>query len=182
MQTETYQMALKATQDHHARKKTFGGRFLFRYAERVKQVIDEHQCRTMLDYGCGKGVQYQKTMASGLMLKDYFGLEQIAMYDPGLPQFSTLPDGQFDIVVATQVLCWIPVADIPWVVDLLYERANKAVFVGEQVRYPKKQMMKAIEDQMPFRWTVDDWKAALARPDVDKAMYLQAGNEMIRVQ
>lgn len=189
MKSDLYDRVLANTQKHHATSKTFSGRFLFRYAERIKRLVDELGCETMLDYGCGKGVQYRRPMESGQMLEDFFGMRgRIAKYDPGLPEVAKLPDGEFDIVICTQVLCWIPKADIPWVVDLLCDRARKAVFIGERIRAPKKTINAGMEEHMPYNWSLDNWKEALARTDVCIApgqplpIWLGTDKEMIRIQ
>src|SRR6185369_14722264 len=114
-----YHRALDATRKHHREHKTFSGRFLFRYVYDVKAIIDELGCKTMLDYGCGKGVQYEQPMDNGMMIPDYLGVE-VTKFDPGVPRFNVEPQGKFDIVICTQVLGSIPVAGLPWVVDRLY--------------------------------------------------------------
>ncbi len=159
-----YFAALEATQEHHARSKTFDGRFLLRYRKEIKAIIDEFGIRTMLDYGCGKGRQWRDPINDeGLMLADYFGVD-VTKYDPAWPDFAAEPVGKFDIVVCTQVLGSIPIGDLPWAVNRLYSFAEKAVFVGENLGPVKKVIHDHMKAEMPHGWDHDQWAAAVKHP------------------
>ena len=63
-----------------------------------KDIIDffnKHSCKTVLDFGCGKGKLIEVLNNSGFECKGY---------DPALPQFETFPSESFDAVVCTDVL------------------------------------------------------------------------------
>lgn len=163
-----YHEALRATQVFHATNKTFTGKFLFRYAPDVQALMRDYGCKTMLDYGCGKGRQWTEPMEDGAfpMLADYFGLreEDIFKYDPGLPQFSREPSGKWDIVVCTQVLGSVPIQDLPWVVDRLYGFANKVVYVAERLTQKvKKQHHAHMAGEMPHGWSHTQWADVIRR-------------------
>jgi hypothetical protein len=61
---------------------------------------------------------------------DYWGVDEIACYDPGYPLFSMLPDGMFDGVVSTDVLEHCPEEDIPWIVAEIFGYAERFVFAN----------------------------------------------------
>lgn len=61
--------------------------------EYFKTQIRQNKLETVLDWGCGKG----------LLGEALEGLK-VTNYDPGVPEFSTVPEGTFDLVVATHVL------------------------------------------------------------------------------
>lgn len=167
-----YHRALEATRQHHAKHKTFSGRFLFRYVDQIKPIIERHGCKTMLDYGCGKGIQYEQPMDSGVMIKDFLGVD-ITLFDPGVPEFSKEPQGKFDLVIMTQALGSVPKSGIPYVVDRLYGFATKAIYVAERLKPVKKMLHKHMDDAMPRDWKHDDWANALRRPNSPVACYLR---------
>lgn len=167
-----YEHALRATRRHHARHKTFSGRFLVRYIDDVKAIVETHGCKTMLDYGCGKGVQYEQPLANGQFILEFLGVE-VTKYDPGVPQFAVEPVGKFDIVICTQVIGSIPLSAQEWFVDRLYGFASKAVYVGERCgRKVKKQIHTHMASAMPQMWTHEQWAAILRRPGSPIACYL----------
>lgn len=158
--SDSYYQALQATQHLHATTKKFNGRFLLRYAEEVEALIREFDCKTLLDYGCGKGVQWERPMPEGGFLAERLGVK-VTKYDPGWPPFAAEPQGQFDIVVCTQVLGSIPIVDLPWILERIYGFASKAVYIGERIKPLRKQHLAHMADQMPHEWPHDRWAEAL---------------------
>lgn len=171
-----YHEALRASTEFHATHKTFNGRFFLRYIDDVRKVIDDFECRTLLDYGCGKGKQWEAILppenadenwephagSPGMCAADYLGVK-VTKYDPAYPPFAAEPQGKFDIVVCTQVLGSIPIIDLPWAVDRLYAFANDAVFVGERLGPVKKLVHAHMRAEMPYEWTRDQWEGVLRR-------------------
>lgn len=162
-----YRAALEATKTFHQTHKTFSGRFLLRYAPEIKKVIDEFDCKTMLDFGCGKGRQWKEPLDPEadppVMMVDYLGVKP-TLYDPGWPEYAAEPKGKFDIVVCTQVLGSIPIIDLPWVVNRLHSFAIKVVFVGESLGVCKKIHLNHMRGEMPFEYTHEDWAKVLRHP------------------
>ena len=65
---------------------------------RCPEVIEKYQPKTVLDFGCGQG---------GLIrdLSEMYPDIEFVGYDPGVPQFSQLPeDRQFDLIVSFDVI------------------------------------------------------------------------------
>lgn len=155
--SEYYNESVKRGAQFQAENKSWDGKDALRYHRPIKDVVDLHQCKTLLDYGCGKGTQWS-TPAKFLhidspenepmaMFKDYLGLDSVYRYDPCLPEVATLPpaDQKFDIVICTQVLTYIPDDDLQWVKKLLQQHTGKACFIGMHNIPPKgkKQIHKA---------------------------------------
>lgn len=162
--TKAYRQALRASQRLHARSKKFNGRFLFRYLSALEPLAAEVEAKTLLDYGCGKGVQWERETDNGQLLADRLGVE-VTKYDPAWPPFAANPEGQFDLVVCTQVLGSIPVTDLPWVIDRLYGFARKAVLVGERIKPVRKLVHAHMKDEMPHGWSHAQWAEVLrSRP------------------
>ncbi len=114
---------------------TFPGKSLPPQAGHIKRLIDSTGARTILDYGSGKGQQYQPlpfTDPGGtvhLGIRAWWGVE-VRCYDPGYPPYAVLPEGKFDGVISTDVLEHCPEEDMPWIVGELFGYATKFVFAN----------------------------------------------------
>lgn len=73
-----------------------------RHAGVVRALIEEHQIRSVLDFGCGRG-----TLGNHVMGRDKH-LKPLAIrwvdYDPAIPGKDVLPDDHVDMVVSTHSL------------------------------------------------------------------------------
>ncbi|MGB0818370.1 MAG: methyltransferase domain-containing protein [Candidatus Puniceispirillaceae bacterium] len=67
-----------------------------RFYERARELVAEHKPRSLLDYGCGKGVLVS-------MLNQSFPQLVTDLYDPGVPEFDHDPVPA-DMVTCTDVL------------------------------------------------------------------------------
>jgi hypothetical protein len=52
------------------------------------------------------------------------------LYDPGVPEYDTLPEGIFDGVYSTDVMEHIPKEQIPETFETIFEKAEKFVFLA----------------------------------------------------
>lgn len=130
---------------------TFPGQSLPPQAKRIKGLIDATQARRILEYGSGKGMQYQ---ARDIALPDvpgkwpsiqsYWAVEAIQCYDPAYAPFSELPRGAFDGVVSTDVQ-HCPEEDVPWIIDEIFSYARKFVFMNVAC-YPAKKRLPTGEN------------------------------------
>jgi hypothetical protein len=64
-----------------------------KFADRVRELIQIHQPKTLLDYGAGK--RLLRTAIEGV---------EITEYDPCVPEISARPEGVFDMVCCLDVL------------------------------------------------------------------------------
>lgn len=171
--TAAYELALKEAKAHHAESKTYSGKFLRPHAPAIKAIIDRLNVRSILDYGCGKGAQYQwrshgpgASIPEGMTLEQFWGVD-VRKYDPAWPPFATPPDPQerFDLVICTHTLGSIPLVDLMgWVVPLIYLRARKAVYIAEKLGPVGKQVF-SFPDTMPRDFTRAHWRSLLSGLD-----------------
>tara|TARA_Y100001970_G_scaffold283604_1_gene399212 strand:- start:33357 stop:34019 length:663 start_codon:yes stop_codon:yes gene_type:complete len=110
----------------------YNGKATMVFAKIIKKIIEANKINNVLDYGSGKGDRYFK--------KSYFGNEEYpplnefwniepTLYDPGVPH----PKPQkkdFDMVISIDVLEHIPLDDLGWVINEIFDFANKIVFIN----------------------------------------------------
>ena len=114
---------------------TFPGTSLLPHLRDIKKLIGETGARTLLDYGCGKALQYrpQRLALPGVdgewdSVAEYWDVDAVSYYDPGYPPHDQLPDKRSDGVICTDVLEHCPEPDITWIVDEIFSFADKFVF------------------------------------------------------
>ena len=113
---------------------TFPGLSLPAQAKRVNRLITAAGATNILDYGSGKGRQYdlrEFRAEDGQVydgIQDYWGVDFIQCYDPGFGPYSTLPNRRFDGVICTDVLEHCPEEDIGWILEELFAYATRFVF------------------------------------------------------
>lgn len=114
----------------------YKGISLPRHAGTIKELIDRHQAQTLLDYGSGKGKQYEEYAVKTSdgeqfpSIPAFWGVDSVTCYDPAVPQFSYLPSGQFDGVISTDVLEHIPEDDVDWIVAEMLDYARSFLFMN----------------------------------------------------
>lgn len=165
-----YLEALEDCKRHHLSSKTFSGSLALPHAPYIKALIQKHQVRTILDYGCGKGIQYnERDPDIGQTLEEYWEVP-VTKYDPAWPGFDTKPKGVFDLVICTHVLGSIPREDIGWVVDELYAYADRVLYIGELIGPVKKNVFRAPERVLKGLKAAD-WVPILARDKTIEAVF-----------
>jgi hypothetical protein len=159
-----------------AASETYPGRSLLRHIPNIRQLVDSTGARSLLDYGAGKGLQYEWrniSLRDGTTIssvKDYWGIETVTCYDGAYPPFTTLPSGTFDAVICTDVLEHIPEQDIPWVLDELFGFATKFVYANIAC-HPAKAILPNGENahctvKPESWWAARVRDAAAKKPDV----------------
>lgn len=161
-----YFKAIEEAKAHHASSKTYSGKFLRPHAPFVLEIIQRLGCRSVLDYGCGKGRQYEwvshggdASIPQGMTIEQYWNVP-VTKYDPAWPPFAQEPFGQFDLVICTHVLGSIPIRDLGYVIGRVYGLASHAVYIAEKLGPVQKQVFSGSE-AMPRGWSADDWRAML---------------------
>ena len=96
------------------------------HKESISQFLQREKCETILDYGCGKAVQYFK---EDIHNTHFFGIMP-SLYDPAVEEYSKMPSGKFDAVITTDVLEHIEEQDLDKVLEEIYNKANKFVYLG----------------------------------------------------
>ena len=154
--------------------KSWAGYDVVKYQKKIKDLVVRYRATTILDYGCGKGLQYKEPLPyasedNWQTFDEYLGVT-VYKYDPCVPEHSTLPPvgTKFDGVICTQVLSSIPDDDMTWVRDLLEGYATKFCFVGlnfQREAKGKKTMYDPEYFQQPrtrefFRSYFTDWSGS----------------------
>jgi len=124
------------TKENIPADQTFDGRSLRPHVGNIRNIIEVLGSKTILDYGSGKGQQYQPwTIATpdGQTFPDIkalWNVDEITCFDPGHAPFDSLPEGRFDGVVSTDVLEHCPAGDIPWIIDEIFSFAEEFVYLN----------------------------------------------------
>lgn len=113
----------------------FPGQNLHPWLQHIASLVYLTGSKSVLDYGSGKGLQYASDVRVGSdvlasSIKDFWNIEEIVCFDPGVPELNAIPTRQFDAVIATDVLEHVPESDVFWVVDELFSFADKFVFAS----------------------------------------------------
>ena len=128
MFTDQYYKTLKRSQTFQQNSVNWAGYGSYQYADQLRSLVREYNCKTMLDYGCGKGLQY----TGKHNFADLINISQLALHDPAYDQYAVLPDGTWDIVICLDVLPFIPESDIDSVIELMLSRCNKICVIALQ--------------------------------------------------
>lgn len=109
----------------HEHPKYFRGREAHKHFAKIGRLVLMTGAQTLLDYGCGKGEQYEPPLS----LHEAWGIE-IACYDPGVERFAVIPEGTFDGVICCDVMEHIPEAHVGEILRDIFCRAAKFVFLS----------------------------------------------------
>ena len=124
----------------------FPGESLLPQLARIKRLIVRTEASTILDYGSGKGLQYDlrgvQVEQAGTFesVVDYWDVAGVHCYDPCYEPFSALPSGTFDGVISTDVLEHCPEDDIGWILNEMFSFARN-FFYGNVACYPAKKRL-----------------------------------------
>jgi len=112
---------------------TFDGHSLAKHDDEIARLVKETSARSILDYGCGKGLLYQPYPSEPEegRYKSYpkWPDVKVTCYDPGYEPFAAPFEGKFDGVISTDVLEHIPEEDIGWILNEMFAAAEKFVYV-----------------------------------------------------
>jgi hypothetical protein len=112
----------------------FSGHSLLPHVNFLKKLFDGLAVRSVLDYGAGKADVYRDVafkLPDGTKVRGvqpYWGVDEVALYDPGYAPYATLPDRRFHAVICTDVMEHIPEQDLDWVIDELFDHAERLVY------------------------------------------------------
>jgi len=103
-----------------------------RWAPKIIRLISDYQCRSLLDYGCGKGTLK-------VAIEYYYPFIEIIEYDPAIYGKNSLPSPA-DIVVCTDVLEHVEPECINDVLNHIRTLTNKIIFITVATRPAKKML------------------------------------------
>jgi len=111
---------------------TFLGYSLTKWIVNIKDIIKISKSNSLIDFGCGKAFLYKNNFKIGdedfKNLSDFWQIQNIFLYDPGVKEFSFYPDKKYDGLVCTDVIEHIPETDVINFIDKLFKLSNKFVF------------------------------------------------------
>ena len=154
--SDYYKTSVELGKKFQLANKSWDGRDTFKYRRQIRDLVQHYNCKTLLDYGCGKGHQWRD---SHIFLPEeypqkfqtWLGIDQVSLYDPCVEEFAQDPVlKKYDIVSCTQVIGSIPDADITWLKQRLMSYTGQVCFIGlvDPLRIPKGK--KQIYDSAYF--------------------------------
>lgn len=139
--------------ESHKDDNIFEGYTLKLHIQSIKDLVAQTECKTLLDYGCGKGLQYTE----GKLHEEYLFDIMPSLYDPGVDKYKQLPEGNFDGVYSTDVLEHIPEEELDRVLTEIFSKADKFVYLGI-CTVPAQHILSNGENAhvtvQPFDWWV----------------------------
>ena len=145
----------------------FSGHFLMNWVVRIRELVAQTGAQTLLDYGSGKGQQYDmldaksaQSLGGAESVLDYWGVDEVRCYDPNYAPYSTLPEGRFDGVICTDVLEHCPEEDIGWILGEIFGYASRFVF-AVVASYPAAKLLPDGSNAHCTIQTADWWRAQL---------------------
>ena len=113
---------------------------------RIHRLIQETRAATILDYGSGKGRQYEPQRIAlpgagewdGIL--DFWDVDEVRCYDPCYEPYSRLTEEKFDGVVWTDVLEHCPEQDMRWIVNEIFSFATRFAYAAVAC-YPAKSRL-----------------------------------------
>lgn len=165
----------------------FSGHSLFKWVERIRRLIELTQTKTLLDYGSGKGQQYdpldppsRARLGGADSVLDYWGVDEVRCYDPNYEPYSTLPEERFDGVVCTDVLEHCPEEDVDWILGEIFGYASKFVFAVVACYPAAKRLPDGSNAHctiQPAEWWREQVDAALRAHPVEEFEVTLVGRE-----
>ena len=112
---------------------TFLGYSLSKWIIQIQENIKINNCSSLIDFGCGKGFLYKNKIKIGdksyNSISDFWEIDDLYLYDPGIEEYSIYPKKKYDAVICTDVIEHIPEDDVINFIDNLFKLANKFIFV-----------------------------------------------------
>lgn len=136
----------------HAEGK-FPGHSTEKWSDVVQDAIKESDAKTILDYGSGKGMQYDS-----LKLHERWGVERPTLYDPAVPGIDTPPSlfQKFDGVICLDVLEHLEGDELRRAVFDATMRARKFALFGIAT-FPAKKTLPDGRNAHLTLWGEDVW-------------------------
>jgi hypothetical protein len=119
----------------HENTDYFHGFSLKLFIPNITSLIENSNIRTALDYGCGKAVLHTK-----YSLKEFWGLDKLDKYDPGVKEWSEPPTIKYDLIFCIDVMEHIEENDIDAVLQHIYNLTNRVAFFSISTRPAKKNL------------------------------------------
>lgn len=139
----------------HRMYKNLAGFSTGKIAREVKRLVDIVKPERMLDYGCGKGMQYLHQR-----LHESWGGMLPYCYDIGVPAISTKPEGVFEGILCCDVMEHIDPQDVDEILDDIFISTNpdRLSFVAFQIDiHPSKKVFKETMEDLHLCVQPPEW-------------------------
>ena len=103
----------------HENPREFRGRALPGHVAHIDQLCQQHGCRTILDYGCGKAQCWPAHWQG-----------RVTGYDPAYGPYSTRPRGQYDMVICTEVMEHVPESAVAETLRHIFQLGSKWAYLS----------------------------------------------------
>ena len=110
-------------QTHEKHNEYFAGFSIMDHIHEIGHLIQYSNIQTAIDYGCGKARAHKKFNFKGI-----WKLKELALYDPGVEEYSIKPTTPADLVICTDVMEHIPENLVDEVLADINALATKAIF------------------------------------------------------
>lgn len=111
----------------------FPGTRLKHHIEPVRDLLEETGTTRLLDYGSGKAEGYQRLSGeadeSPWRQSEKWPGVLVRCFDPGVSEFSDIGNDDVGGVISTDVVEHLAPFDVAWVLDEMFSRAERFVFV-----------------------------------------------------
>ena len=122
----------------------FTGKSLQHWIAEIDELMITHNCKDMLDYGCGKALFWPEQW-----------MKKIQGYDPAVIKFSEEP-GPADMVICTDVMEHIPESQVDNTLKHINSLSNKWTFFVIDTKKAKKKFLNGenchLTIKSPFWW------------------------------
>ena len=148
---ENYDYYIEQYKQAHSDPTTFPGISVRYYVKDVANLIKETEANTLLDFGCGKGQQYTNPELMkkwGQTPNKVWGIMP-TLYDPAVDQYNKFPEGKFDGVVSTDVMEHVPEDAVNHVLEQIFSKADKFVFMAIATYVGKATSYKLPNGEQP---------------------------------
>ena len=146
-------------------KNTFDGKSLKFFFNPIKQVIDLTNSNSIIDFGCGKAKYYFEEISinnkSYKSIANYWNINHVCLYDPGVKGFSKYPITKADGVICVDVVEHIPESDAVSFIIELFNLAKKFVFIVIAC-YPANKTLPDGRNVHLCIKSVNDWKKIIS--------------------
>jgi hypothetical protein len=145
---------------HKQHPEFFAGFSIMEYVFEIGQLVKQSNISTALDYGCGKARAWKERD-----LQRLWKLSKVGLYDPGVDQYSTKPEGKYDLVLCMDVMEHIPEHLVDEVLADICSYACKAVFFNICTRPASKVLVDGSNAHATVR-TKQWWQKKIDSLDV----------------
>lgn len=115
----------KAYRQLHKKRKYFQGNSIRPYVDDIAALVKASNARRLVDYGCGKGLQYTRDN-----VHEAWGGIMPYLYDPGVPELDEYPlPGYWEGVICTDVMEHIDKPDVDDVLGAIFRLTAPTAFV-----------------------------------------------------